>query len=121
MPIVSSIIGGLAAIGGAVIGSTAAAAAGTAITAGVGATAIAGAGVGIASGIKGLASSGGKNQGGGGLTPLGLPAPVDTSTLGTQAQTTANRKRASMTQSIYTSPLGIAGQANIAQKTLLGQ
>ena len=31
------------------------------------------------------------------------------------------KKKAAMTQSIYTSPLGIAGEANIARKTLLGQ
>ena len=31
------------------------------------------------------------------------------------------RKRAAVTQSIYTSPLGIAGEAQVARKTLLGQ
>ena len=33
----------------------------------------------------------------------------------------ANRRRAAMSQTIYTNPLGVGGQAAVANKTLLGQ
>ena len=44
-----------------------------------------------------------------------------TSTASEQAQNVIRARRASATQTIYTSPLGIAGQANVSRKTLLGQ
>ena len=41
-----------------------------------------------------------------------------------KAETMANRRRAAMasdSKSVFTSPLGVAGQANVVRKTLLGQ
>jgi len=52
-------------------------------------------------------------------TPLPqAPNPVDSAA---KAEDILRKKRALMTRSIYTSPLGVAGQANVARKTLLGQ
>ena len=55
------------------------------------------------------------------VAPLPLPAAPDTSAIAAQAQQTIQQRKASMDQSIYTSPLGISGQANVVRKTLLGQ
>ena len=46
------------------------------------------------------------------------PKPEDAQN---KAAEIARKKRASMSQSVYTNPLGTAGEANIARKTLLGQ
>lgn len=46
------------------------------------------------------------------------PKPEDSQD---KAMDIARKKRAAMSQSVYTNPLGTAGEANIARKTLLGQ
>lgn len=38
-----------------------------------------------------------------------------------QAVNTIKRRTASMSETIYTSPLGLTGQADVSRKTLLGQ
>jgi hypothetical protein len=38
-----------------------------------------------------------------------------------QAEKIAKKRRSSMTETIYTDPLGIQDQANVSRKTLLGQ
>lgn len=53
--------------------------------------------------------------------PLPLPKPPDTAAVADQANKTIQRKKAAVSQSIYTSPLGISGQADVARKTLTGQ
>ena len=54
-------------------------------------------------------------------SPIPLPQAPDPQTAVDRASETIRRKRAAMTKSIYTSPLGVQGQAQIAKKTLLGQ
>jgi len=53
--------------------------------------------------------------------PIALPQSPDPQTAVDRASETIRRKRDAMTKSIYTSPLGVQGQARIAKKTLLGQ
>ena len=53
--------------------------------------------------------------------PIPLPEAPDPQTAVDRASETIRRKRDAMTKSIYTSPLGVQGQAQIAKKTLLGQ
>lgn len=45
------------------------------------------------------------------------PKPADAQQAGADV---IRKKRSSFSQSIYTSPLGVSGQANVAKKTLLG-
>lgn len=54
-------------------------------------------------------------------SPMPLPqAPSPADAIG-KAEEVIKKKKTSMSQSIYTSPLGIAGEAQVARKTLLGQ
>jgi hypothetical protein len=53
--------------------------------------------------------------------PIPLPQPPSSDTVMGKAQDTIQKKRATLSQSVYTSPLGVAGEANVARKTLLGQ
>lgn len=87
----------------------------------LGGLAIAGAGAGAAVGLS-KASGAGKSAGQQpAATPLPMPeAPKPEASL-EKAQETVKRKRAMATQTVYTSPLGIAGEAQVARKTLLGQ
>ena len=63
-------------------------------------------------------------RGGGGApstSPLPMPeAPKVEDTQG-KADEITRRKRAAQTQTIYTSPLGVAGEAAVAKKYLTGQ
>jgi hypothetical protein len=127
-------IGTIAALGASIgaslgIGAGAATAAsfaavGSTIGAGVGAVAtagaVAGAGIGAA---KIAARKSSKGDSGNNNSPLPLPqAPtVDAAAAKAGAITTAKRKAIAANDSIYTSPLGIAGQAQVARKTLTGQ
>lgn len=81
-----------------------------------------GAAVGIGAGGAYAASkmmSGGKDTGISSPTPLPQPpSPVDSQSKG---EDIARKKKAAMSQSVYTSPLGVAGTANVARKTLLGE
>jgi len=55
--------------------------------------------------------------------PLPMPQAPKVEDAAAKAEASARAKRMAMgrSQSIYTSPLGIGGEANIARKTLLGQ
>lgn len=71
------------------------------------------------------AVSGGGDKGGGG-TPAPIPTPQAPSAeeAAAKAQDTARKIRGQSTQTLYTDPLGSAGQANIAKTALkdkLGQ
>ena len=52
--------------------------------------------------------------------PLPMPQAPSVTDAAAKAENVVNKKRASATQSIYTSPLGVSGEAKIT-KTLLGQ
>ena len=66
-----------------------------------------------------------KNMFGGGQqaasSPLPLPQAPSVTDASAKAEDVARKKRSAMSQSIYTSPLGVSGEANIVKKTLLGQ
>ncbi len=55
------------------------------------------------------------------VSPQPLPQPPSADAAAKKGAETVRRRMASMTRSIYTSPLGIAGEAQVARKTLLGQ
>lgn len=98
--VIPAVIGAASSIGGAV-------ASGGGLAAGIGA---------------GLLAS--KVMGGGKIStpePPPLPQPPKPEEAENRAAEIARRKRASMSQSVYTSPLGVSGQATVARKTLLGQ
>lgn len=65
----------------------------------------------------------GNNKSGGSPAPAPIPLPQAPSPVDAQAkaQDIARKKRAEMSQSIYSSPLGLAGEADVARKTLTGQ
>lgn len=53
--------------------------------------------------------------------PTPLPQPPSSDTAQAKAEEIGRKKRGAMTRSIYTSPLGVGGEAQVARKTLLGQ
>lgn len=56
--------------------------------------------------------------------PAPLPVPPTPEVAAVEADKKLKKKRAAISEgskSIYTSPLGIAGQADVLRKTLLGQ
>lgn len=53
--------------------------------------------------------------------PIPLPQPPVQVDAVAKAADTVKSKRAAVTQSVYTSPLGIGGMADVNKKTLLGQ
>lgn len=53
--------------------------------------------------------------------PTAMPAAPKVDNAASEAEQAARNKRRKQTRTIYTSPLGIGGEANIARKTLLGQ
>ena len=61
---------------------------------------------------------GGNNQGSSPQPMPQAPSPVEAAA---KAEDVVRKKRAAATQTIYTSPLGVAGEAQVARKTLLGQ
>lgn len=67
------------------------------------------------------AFSGGGGSASAPVAPLPLPQAPKPEAVAEQATKTIQRKKAAMSQSIYTSPLGLSGQADIARKTLTGQ
>jgi hypothetical protein len=75
---------------------------------------------GITGGIMAAAGAGKKETK---PQPLPMPEAPKIEDAAAKAEASARAKRAAMgrSQSIYTSPLGIGGEANIARKTLLGQ
>lgn len=54
-------------------------------------------------------------------SPAPMPQAPSPSATQEAAQQTVKKKKAGFTQSVYTSPLGVSGQASVARKTLLGQ
>ena len=56
-----------------------------------------------------------------GSSPVPLPQPPSVEAAANKAEGIVRKKRAAMTQTIFTSPLGVAGEAQVARKTLLGQ
>lgn len=54
-------------------------------------------------------------------SPPPLPKAPTPEAAQDKSQDQVRRKRAAASKSVYTSPLGVGGQANIAKKTLLGQ
>lgn len=83
----------------------------------LGVAAIAAAGAGAGYGVSKLAGGGDK----GGASPTPLPQVPSVDDASAKAQESARRKRAAQTKTIYSSPLGISGEADLARKTLLGQ
>lgn len=53
--------------------------------------------------------------------PAPLPQAPKVEKVQSQAEDNLRRKKAAQTKTVYTSPLGLAGQANVARKTLTGQ
>ena len=86
----------------------------------LGSIAVAGAGIGAGVGLS-KAAGAGKSAGQPAATPLPMPEAPKPEAAIEKAQETVKRKRAMATQTVYTSPLGIAGEAQVARKTLLGQ
>lgn len=56
-----------------------------------------------------------------GPTPTPLPQPPSQDAATQNAQDSTNKKRVAMSQTVFTDPLGVGGQANIVRKTLTGQ
>ena len=54
------------------------------------------------------------------IQPPALPQAPNPNDAALKAQDMANKKRASSSKTIYTSPLGISGTAQVARKTLTG-
>jgi len=75
--------------------------------------AMAGAGAGIAA--SKMAQPKGQASG-----PLPLPQAPSVGESVDKASDVIRKKRSAMTQSIYTSPLGVSGEAQVVRKTLLG-
>jgi len=72
---------------------------------------------GAAYGVSKAMSGGGSKS----FSPMSLPQPPSAEAAAGKAGEVIKKKRATMTQSIYTSPLGVAGEAQVVRKTLLGQ
>lgn len=68
-------------------------------------------------GVSKMLSKGGQQD----SSPTPLPQAPSVSDASAKAEEVVRKKRSMLSQSIYTSPLGVAGEANIARKTLLGQ
>lgn len=54
-------------------------------------------------------------------SPSPLPQPPSITDASGKAEAIVRAKRASMSQTVYTSPLGVGGTAEVTKKTLLGQ
>lgn len=68
--------------------------------------------------------SGGDNKGGNAPvapTPQPLPEAPKQEDSAMKAQDSVKKRRAAASQTVFTDPLGIGGQASIVQKTLTGQ
>jgi len=66
------------------------------------------------------AVSGGKEKGGV-TAPLPMPKAPDPAEAAEKAQDNIKRKKSAATQTVYSNPLGVAGEAQVAKKMLLGQ
>ncbi len=68
--------------------------------------------------IKGLFGGGSKPEP---PTPKPLPNSPKPEYSAAKAAETIRRRKANQTQTVFGSPLGLAGEANVARKRLLGQ
>ena len=53
--------------------------------------------------------------------PLPVPEAPKPEESAAKASETSRRRRINQTQTVYSSPLGVSGEANVARKTLTGQ
>ena len=53
--------------------------------------------------------------------PLPMPEAPKVEAVTDKADETIRRRRSALSQTVYTSPLGLGGEAAVAKKTLLGQ
>lgn len=65
--------------------------------------------------------TGGNDKGGAAPSPQALPAPPKADDAAEGAQKQVAKRRAATTQTVFTDPLGVSGQADIVRKTLTGQ
>lgn len=54
-------------------------------------------------------------------TPLPIPQAPQATEASDKSAETLKRKRAAMSRTVFTSPLGIGGQAGVVRKVLLGE
>lgn len=54
-------------------------------------------------------------------SPIALPQPPSQADAGAKAADIVRRKKADVTQTVFTSPLGAPAEAAVAKKVLLGQ
>lgn len=54
-------------------------------------------------------------------SPQPLPQPPSPEASAAKAEDVVRKRKAAATQTIYGSPLGLSGEANVAKKMLLGQ
>jgi len=87
-------------------------------------TAILATAIGIGAGV-GISKAVGGGSKGGGEAPIQSPQPLPQAPEGEdaaeKAESIKRRKTQAASKTIYTSPLGVAGEAAVAKKTLLGQ
>ena len=83
------------------------------------------AGLGIAAGVGGGIGisklAGGGSKGGAPEAPKPLPAAPNVADAEAKAEESVRKRRSQQTQTVFTDPLGVAGQAQVARKTLTGQ
>lgn len=84
------------------------------------------AGLAAGAGIAGAkAISRGMNKGSDGQPPTPTPQPLpqapDPAMAADKAQEAVRKRKAAQTQTVFTDPLGVSGQADIVRKTLTGQ
>lgn len=53
--------------------------------------------------------------------PLPMPEAPKVDKVADEAAQKTKRRKAELTKTIYTAPLGLSGQADVSRKTLLGQ
>ena len=75
-------------------------------------------GIGAGIGASKLMSGGQKQAA---FSPIALPQAPNPAASADKASEIVKKKKSMATQSIYTSPLGVAGEAQVARKTLTGQ
>jgi len=76
---------------------------------------------GVSEAVRGISRTVKAAGKGGPESPIPLPQPPGVSGADETAQEKVRRKKVALSKSVYTSPLGVAGEAQVARKTLLGQ
>lgn len=77
--------------------------------------------IGIAEEVFKFGGAAPKKDAGAASGPLPMPQAPDVSAVQDQANKNIQRKKASASKTVYTSPLGLSGEAQVINKTLLGQ